>query len=133
MAMTDPIADTLARMRNAQMRRHATVECRHSRFIENILRVFQDEGYIDSAETVECENKHSKKIIVTLRYHAGKGVIQKMWRVSRPGRRVYAAVKSLGQVAGGWGVYVVSTSKGVLPCRKAFEENIGGEVVCAIL
>ena len=132
MAMTDPIADTLARMRNAQMRRHATVECRYSRFIENVLRVFQDEGYIEGFEKLESKSGHPA-LLVTLRYHAGKGVIQKMWRVSRPGRRVYATVGSLGQVAGGWGVYVVSTSKGVFPCRKAFEENIGGEVVCAIL
>lgn len=133
MAMTDPIADTLARMRNAQMRRHAQVKCRYSRFIENVLRVFQEEGYIQSVELIEGQSSAHKSLLVTLRYHSGVGVIQKMWRVSRPGRRVYATVDSLGQVAGGWGVYVVSTSKGVLPCRKAFEQNIGGEVVCAIL
>ena len=115
MAMTDPIADTLARMRNAQMRRHARVVCRYSRFIESVLRVFKEEGYIEDLERSESEAGHAV-IVVTLRYQAGKSVIQKMWRVSRPGRRVYAPIGSLGQVAGGWGTYIVSTSKGVMPC-----------------
>jgi len=132
MAMTDPIADTLARIRNAQMRRHSYVDCLSSRFIESVLIVFKDEGYIERLEKMTSPS--GKPILrVTLRYHAGRGVIQKMWRVSRPGRRVYRNTRSLGSVAGGWGTYVISTSRGVMPGRQAFADGVGGEVVCAVL
>ena len=132
MTMTDPVADTLARMRNALMRRHLQVDCLCSRFIERILKVFQEEGYIESFEKVVGDSGHPV-LRVFLRYHSGKGVIQKMWRVSKPGLRVYAPADKVGKVAGGWGIYVVSTSRGVLSSNVALREGLGGEVICAVL
>ncbi|MCY4414148.1 MAG: 30S ribosomal protein S8 [Alphaproteobacteria bacterium] len=129
--MTDPISDTLARIRNAQMRRHAIVDCRNSKFIKEVLNVLKNEGYIDNVELKS--DKGWPVLRVYLRYHGEKGTIHKIWRVSRPGRRVYSSILSLGKVADGWGTYILSTSKGVLSCRQARENGIGGEVVCAVL
>ena len=133
MALTDPIADTLARIRNAQMRQHKYVDCLRSRLIVCILQVFQDEGYIESFEEVTVPGKSFSMVRVHLRYYMGRSSIRKMWRVSKPGCRVYRSVARLGKVANGLGVYVLSTSKGVMSCRRARELHLGGEVLCGLI
>lgn len=130
MSMTDPIADMLTRIRNAQKARKEVVSFPASRLKLAIVEVLQQEGYIDSVAQ-EGEGVESS-ITVKLKYHQSVPVIEKIKRVSRPGLRVYAGVADLPRVQGGLGVAIVSTSGGVMTDRQARAQGRGGEVLCVV-
>jgi small subunit ribosomal protein S8 len=129
--MTDPIADMLTRIRNANMALHETVSMPSSKLKEGIAKILAAEGYIDGFE-VKASGTH-KTLELRLRYGAERDrVIEGMRRVSKPGRRVYAGADDLPRVKGGLGVAVVSTSQGLLPDREARRRRLGGEVLCEV-
>ena len=131
MSMTDPIADMLTRIRNANMVHHETVSIPASKLKIELAKLLKSEGFITDYEVKE-EGKF-KVIVITLKYDANKKpVISKLERVSKPGLRTYHKAKTLPKVLGGLGVAIVSTSKGLLTDRKARKENVGGEVLCYI-
>jgi small subunit ribosomal protein S8 len=127
--MTDPIADMLTRIRNAQQAHKAEVSMPCSNAKVNIAKVLEEEGYIASYTVSE----DAKPLLsITLKYFEGKPVISAIERISRPGLRVYKAANELPKVIGGLGVAVVSTSQGVMTDRKARALGQGGEVLCAV-
>ena len=128
---TDPIADMLTRIRNAGMAGHPSVEMPSSKFKLELAKVLKSEGYI--AEYLVKEVEKFKILFVTLKYNeAGKPLISKLKRVSKPGLRIYMKSKKLPKVLGGLGVAIVSTSKGLLTDRRARKENVGGEILCYV-
>lgn len=130
MSMTDPIADMLTRIRNAQGARKETVTFPASRLKHAIVKVLQQEGYIDTVETTQ--EGVQNLITVGLKYFKSAPVIERIERVSRPGLRVYAGAGELPQVQGGLGVAIVSTSGGVMTDRDARSQGRGGEVLCIV-
>ncbi|MCZ2497093.1 30S ribosomal protein S8 [Xylophilus sp. Kf1] len=130
MSMSDPIADLLTRIRNAQMVAKATVSVPSSKVKIAITQVLKDEGYIDGFEVKTEDNK--SQILITLKYYAGRPVIERIERVSRPGLRVYKGCDSIPQVMNGLGVAIVTTPQGVMTDRKARATGIGGEVLCYV-
>ena len=128
---TDPIADMLTRIRNANVVSHPSVEMPSSKLKVALAKLLKEEGYITDYE-VKDEGKF-KVLVITLKYDVqNKPIITKLERVSKPGLRSYCKAKNLPQVLGGMGIAVVSTSKGLLTDRKARKENLGGEVLCYI-
>ena len=130
MSMSDPIADMLTRIRNAQKARKTEVKMPSSNAKVAIANVLQDEGYIDGVD-VQKEGAKSE-LTLTLRYHEGTPVIEKIKRVSKPGLRIYRQTGELPKVLGGLGVAIVSTSAGVMSDREARAKGIGGEVICLV-
>ncbi|MEZ0271219.1 30S ribosomal protein S8 [Methylobacillus sp. MM3] len=130
MSMSDPIADMLTRIRNAQSTNKASVTMPASKLKGAIAGVLKDEGYIDDFAVRENEGK--PLLDISLKYYAGRPVIEKIERVSRPGLRVYRGNDNIPQVMNGLGVAIVSTSKGVMTDRKARAAGIGGEVLCVV-
>lgn len=129
--MSDPIADMLTRIRNANMVKHQTVDVPASKLKVELARVLKEEGFIAGYEVKEAGK--FKVISITLKYEAnGKPVITKLERISKPGLRSYSKSKNLQKVLGGMGVAIVSTPKGLLTDRKARKENVGGEVLCYV-
>jgi len=129
MSMTDPIADMLTRIRNAQMVEKATVEMPSSKVKVAIARVLEDEGYIDGFRVTE----EAKPVLeIALRYHGGRPVIEKIERVSKPGLRIYRGKDDIPRVMNGLGIAIVSTSRGVMTDRKARASGVGGEVLCIV-
>ncbi|MGJ8529325.1 30S ribosomal protein S8 [Maritalea sp.] len=131
MSFTDPLGDMLTRIRNAQMRSRTTVKTPASKLRARVLDVLKSEGFIRGYTVSEFENGVSE-IDVELKYLDDKPVIREIQRVSKPGRRVYASVKSIPQVANGLGVSIVSTPKGVMADHEARINNVGGEVLCRV-
>ena len=130
MSMRDPIADSLTRIRNAQMVSKATVLVPSSKVKIAIAQVLKDEGYIDGFQ-VKTEAGKSE-LEIALKYYAGRPVIERIERVSRPGLRVYKGRDSIPQVMNGLGVAIVTTPKGVMTDRKARATGVGGEVLCYV-
>ncbi len=130
MSMTDPIADMLTRIRNAQMAEKAAVTMPSSKLKVAIAGVLKDEGYIDDFAVRPNGNK--PELDIALKYYAGRPVIERIERVSKPGLRVYKGADSLPRVMNGLGVAIVSTPKGVMTDRKARASNVGGEVLCIV-
>ncbi|MCX4193925.1 30S ribosomal protein S8 [Methylophaga sp. OBS1] len=130
MSMTDPIADMLTRIRNAQQANKAEVAMPSSKVKVNIAKVLEEEGYITAFNVTEADSKAT--LTITLKYFEGKPVISEINRVSRPGLRVYKSANDLPRIIGGLGVAIVSTSKGVMADRKARALGQGGEVLCAV-
>lgn len=128
--VTDPISDMLAQIRNALLLNKESVELPHSKMKKEIARVLKENGYI--ADYIEVSDDKFKKIKLTLKYHRGKGVIQGMKRVSRPGRRVYSQKTNLPYVMGGLGIAIISSSHGIITGQQARRLNTGGEVLCYI-
>ena len=131
MAMSDPIADMLTRIRNAQLVGKTTVSMPGSKLKAAIAKVLKDEGYIDNFEVQNIEN-NKKSLVLTLKYYAGSPVIEKIERVSRPGLRIYKSCDEIPRVMNGLGVAIISTPKGVMTDRKAREGKVGGEVLCYV-
>lgn len=131
MSMTDPIADMLTRIRNAQRAGKATVSMPSSKAKSAIAKVLKEEGYIADYEVTEKAGNKSD-MTVTLKYFEGEPVIARLERVSRPGLRVFRGRDELPRVDGGLGVAVVSTSKGVVSDRVARDAGNGGEVICFV-
>ena len=130
MSMTDPIADMLTRIRNAQSARKETVTMPASKLKLAIVRVLAQEGYVGQVEMSAEGTKES--MTVGLRYHKNEPVIERIERVSRPGLRVYSSVDDLPRVQGGLGIAIVSTSGGVMTDRQARAQGRGGEVLCVV-
>ena len=130
MPMTDPIADMLTRIRNAQSSEKLTVGMPASKLKSAIAQVLKDEGYIADFAVREGEGK--PQLEIGLKYYAGKPVIERIERVSRPGLRVYRPKGELPKVMDGLGVAIVSTSRGVMTDRKARGLGVGGEVLCIV-
>ncbi len=130
MSMSDPIADMLTRIRNAQSVEKATVTMPASKVKVAIAQVLQDEGYIDGYKVKSDGGKADLEI--ALKYYAGRPVIERIERVSRPGLRVYKGCGAIPQVMNGLGVAIVTTPKGVMTDRKARQTGVGGEVLCYV-
>ena len=130
MSMSDPISDLLTRIRNAQMVSKATVSVPSSKVKVAIAQVLKDEGYIDGFQVKTEGNK--SELEIALKYYAGRPVIERIERVSRPGLRVYKGRDAIPQVMNGLGVAIVTTPKGVMTDRKARQAGIGGEVLCYV-
>lgn len=131
MSTNDPVGDLLTRIRNAQMRRKSKVQSPGSRLRAHVLDVLQSEGYIRGYSTTEYGNGRTE-FEIELKYYDGQPVIREIQRVSKPGRRVYAGVDEMPQVANGLGISIISTSKGVMADHAAREANVGGEVLCKV-
>jgi small subunit ribosomal protein S8 len=130
MSMTDPVADMLTRIRNAQMAEKISVSMPSSKLKVAIAKVLKDEGYID--DFAIRENGAKPALDVALKYYAGSPVIERIERVSRPGLRVYKGKDDLPRVMNGLGIAIVSTPKGVMTDRKARAGNMGGEILCIV-
>ncbi|MDP4840347.1 MAG: 30S ribosomal protein S8 [Alphaproteobacteria bacterium] len=131
MSMSDPIADLLTRIRNAAAAGHGNFVAPSSKAKEAVLAVLQSEGYIRGFKTTPTETNQNE-VRVELKYLDGRPVFSEIKRVSKPGRRVYSSCKDMPKVHGGLGVYVISTSKGVMPDYEARLQNIGGEIICRV-
>lgn len=130
MSMSDPIADMLTRIRNAQRTNKPSVSMPASKVKGAIANVLKDEGYIDDFNVQDNEGK--PVLNISLKYYAGRPVIEKIERVSKPGLRIYKGSQHLPKVMNGLGVTIVSTSRGVMTDRKAQAAGIGGEVLCIV-
>jgi small subunit ribosomal protein S8 len=129
--MTDPIADMLTRIRNAQTARQPSVRMPASKRKLAIAKVLEQEGYLGSVNVEDVEGKN--EMVLELKYYQDKPVIERLERVSRPGLRIYKRVDQLPVVQGGLGCAIVSTSRGVMTNRQARAEGHGGEVLCIVL
>ena len=130
MSMTDPIADMLTRIRNAQMAEKATVQMPASKVKVAIAKVLKDEGYIEGFAIVGEETR--RQLEIAQKYYAGRPVIEKIERVSKPGLRIYKGKDDIPRVMNGLGIAIVSTSRGVMTDRKARATGVGGEVLCIV-
>ncbi|MFC5301694.1 30S ribosomal protein S8 [Azospira restricta] len=130
MSMSDPISDMLTRIRNAQQAEKASVAMPSSKLKVAIAKVLKDEGYVEDFAVREAEGKPTLEI--GLKYYAGRPVIERIERVSKPGLRVYKGSTDIPRVMNGLGVAIVSTPKGVMTDRKARASNVGGEVLCIV-
>ncbi len=130
MSMSDPVADMLTRIRNAQLSEKPSTAMASSKLKVAIAKVLKDEGYIDDFTVSQVDGK--PQLEIGLKYYAGRPVIERIERVSRPGLRVSRPSKSVPRVMNGLGIAIVSTSKGVMTDRKARGLGIGGEVLCLV-
>jgi small subunit ribosomal protein S8 len=130
MSMSDPIADMLTRIRNAQLVQKAVVVMPSSKVKVAIAQVLKDEGYIEGF-AIKSDGAKTE-LEVALKYYAGRPVIERIERVSRPGLRVYKGRDAIPQVMNGLGVAIVTTPKGVMTDRKARQTGVGGEVLCYV-
>jgi len=129
--MTDPIADMLSRIRNANSARHKSVDIPCSNIKKEIAQILLDEGYIKGFDVVEDDKQGMIK--VDLRYSEdGEKVISGLKRISKPGLRVYVKCEDVPKVLGGLGIAIISTSKGIITDKKARQEKVGGEVICYV-
>jgi small subunit ribosomal protein S8 len=137
MSMHDPIADMLTRIRNAQLVGHSEVSMPASGVKGAIAKVLKDEGYIEDFAVrdkggADGKNGVKKELHIGLKYYAGKPVIERLERVSKPGLRVYKGCEDIPKVMNGLGVAILSTSRGVMTDRKARADRLGGEVLCIV-
>ena len=130
MVTTDPIADLLTRIRNAITARHETVSIPASKMKKSIVDILVDEGFVTSCELVE--DKGHKDIKVVLKYSGNTNAITNLKRISKPGLRVYCGSEDLPKVLGGYGIAIISTSRGVMTDKKARELKVGGEVLAYV-
>jgi small subunit ribosomal protein S8 len=130
--MTDPVADFLTHIRNAIMRKHATVESPSSKLKEEIAKVLKREGFIEDFSQTKSERGHPR-LVVTLKYDAqGASVIRGLKRISTPGLRRHAGFDKLKPVVSGQGVAILTTSKGVMTDFECRDQKVGGEVICQV-
>jgi small subunit ribosomal protein S8 len=130
-SLTDPVGDLLSRIRNGQRAGKATITTPASGLRENLLRVLEREGYIRGFERYTVR-QGVEELRVDLKYNEGSPVINKIERVSKPGRRVYAKIKDLQKVYNGLGISILSTPRGVMSDQEARQANVGGEVLCQV-
>ena len=130
--LTDPVADMLTRIRNANKALHDRVEMPTSRLKEEIARILKEEGYVRDYH-VEQDERPYKILVIDLKYGRGRErVLTGLKRISKPGRRIYAGKDRLPRVLGGMGTAILSTSRGVITSRTAEREGLGGEVICFV-
>ena len=131
MSFTDPIADMITRIRNAQLRKLHNVNIPNSKLRARILDVLKDEGYISSYK-ISSNESSVKSLLVDLKYNNGEPVIKDISRVSKPGRRIYTKADSIPKIQNGLGIAIVSTSMGIMSDNDARSKNIGGEIICRV-
>jgi small subunit ribosomal protein S8 len=129
---TDPIADLLTRVRNASAAGHPTVTIPASKTKEQVLRVLQEEGYIEAYEVLDADSAKKRFKVVMSYQNNGRPAIQEIDRLSRPGKRLYVAAEDVPKQKGGLGLVVVSTSRGMMSDREARKQGIGGELICSV-
>jgi small subunit ribosomal protein S8 len=130
MALSDPLGDLLARIRNGQQAGKASIDSPASKLRANVLEVLKKEGYIRGYSLLEDGNKRNLRI--ELKYYEGEPVIKAINRISKPGRRVYSGIEELPKVRGGLGISILSTPRGVMSDIEARSANVGGEVLCRV-
>ncbi|HUY71952.1 MAG TPA: 30S ribosomal protein S8 [Gaiellaceae bacterium] len=131
--LTDPVADMLTRIRNANKALHDRAEMPSSKLKEQIARILKEEGYVRDYHVEEKDGLPYKVLVVELKYGRGRErVLTGLKRISKPGRRIYAGKDRLPRVLGGMGTAILSTSRGVITSRTAQREGIGGEVICFV-
>ena len=131
MSITDPIADMITRIRNAQMRKLSKVNIPNSKFRAKILSVLKEEGYISDYKFLS-DAKNKGTLVVNLKYNNGFPVIKEITRVSKPGRRIYTKADSIPKIKSGLGISIVSTSIGIMSDNDARLKNVGGEIICKV-
>jgi len=131
MSFTDPIADMITRIRNAQLRTLNKVSIPNSTFRAKILDVLKEEGYISDYKFL-TDKKNKGSLLVDLKYSNGLPVIKEISRVSKPGRRIYTRAESIPKIKNGLGIVIVSTSMGIMSDNDARSKNIGGEIICRV-
>ena len=131
MSLTDPIADMITRIRNAQLRKSSKVSIPNSKFRAKILDVLKEEGYISDYKFL-TDKKNKGSLLVDLKYSNGQPVIKEISRVSKPGRRIYTRAESIPKIKNGLGIVIVSTSMGIMSDNDARSKNIGGEIICRV-
>ena len=131
MSFTDPIADMITRIRNAQLRTLDSVSIPSSKFRARILDVLKEEGYISDYKFL-TDKKNKGSLLVDLKYSNGLPVIKEITRVSKPGRRIYTRAGSIPKIKNGLGIVIVSTSMGIMSDNDARSKNIGGEIICRV-
>jgi small subunit ribosomal protein S8 len=131
MSLTDPLGDLIARIKNAQMRKKSKISTPGSRLRVSVLDVLKGEGFIRGYAKVDHKDGRSE-LEIELKYFDGEPVIREISRVSKPGRRVYVAVRNLPRINNGLGVAILSTPKGVMADHDARDANVGGEVLCTV-
>src|SRR5512138_2878666 len=131
MSTHDPISDLITRIRNAQMRSKSKVSTPGSKMRASVLEVLKSEGYIRGYASVEHASGRSE-LEIELKYFDGEPVIREIERISKPGRRVYVAVRNLPRINNGLGVAILSTPTGVMADHEAREANVGGEIICTV-
>jgi small subunit ribosomal protein S8 len=131
--LTDPVADMLTRIRNANKALHDRAEMPNSKLKTEIARILKEEGYIRDYHVAETEDKPHKTLVIELKYgRSRERIITDLKRVSKPGRRIYAGKDRRQRVLGGMGIAIMSTSSGVITSRTAEQQGIGGEVICFV-
>jgi small subunit ribosomal protein S8 len=131
--LTDPVADMLTRIRNANKALHDRAEMPNSKLKTEIARILKEEGYIRDYHVAEAEDKPHKTLVIELKYgRSRERIITDLKRVSKPGRRIYAGKDRRQRVLGGMGIAIMSTSSGVITSRTAEQQGIGGEVICFV-
>ena len=131
--LTDPVADMLTRIRNANKALHDRAEMPNSKLKTEIARILKEEGYIRDYHVAETEDKPHKTLVIELKYgRSRERIITDLKRISKPGRRIYAGKDRRQRVLGGMGIAIMSTSRGVITSRTAEKEGIGGEVICFV-
>ena len=131
--LTDPVADMLTRIRNANKALHDRVEMPSSKLKEEIARILKEEGYVRDYHVNPADELPYKVLVIELKYGRGRErVLTGLKRISKPGRRIYAGKDRLPRVLGGMGTAILSTSRGVITSRTAQQEGIGGEVICFV-
>ena len=130
MSLSDPIGDMIARVKNAQARKHKKVELPSSKFKSKIADILKNEGFIKDFKVSTEENKDI--LSLELKYHSGNPVISNFERVSKPGRRIFSSADSLPKINNGLGIAILSTPKGVMTDMDARKQKVGGEIICKV-
>lgn len=131
MAVSDPVADMLTKIRNASLAKHANVDVTNSKSKLEIVKILKSEGYINNFKIIEGENGSSLRI--SLKYDENNmSVIKGIKKLSTPGRRIYSGYKDMPRVYNGYGTLIVSTSNGIITGRLASEKKVGGELICSV-
>ena len=130
MSLSDPIGDMIARVKNAQARKHKKVELPSSKFKSKIADILKNEGFIKDFKVSTEEKKNI--LSLELKYHSGNPVISNFERISKPGRRIFSSADSLPKINNGLGIAILSTPKGVMTDIDARKQKVGGEIVCKV-
>ena len=130
MSLSDPIGDMIARVKNAQARKHKKVELPSSKFKSKIADILKNEGFIKDFKVSIEENKNI--LSLELKYHSGNPVISNFERVSKPGRRIFSSAEGLPKINNGLGIAIISTPKGVMTDIDARKQKVGGEIICKV-
>lgn len=128
--MTDPIADMIIRIKNSLLARHSEVRMPYSKLKKAVAQILVEEGYIEASSV--AQDGIFQQLVITLKYRGKTPVVNDVKRLSKPGRRLYAPAKQIPRALGGYGITILSTSKGLMTDKQARKQNIGGELICQI-